>query len=117
VSGNHGPVAMTLIAEGSIEINGAPKFTPDTPGVLFVTDEDLVVLGTPGATFNAGVMLAHEQIEIGGNSAINALIMAEDAANVSTLITGNSVHGSVIVTYNGNLNNDFFTVSGWRDVR
>ena len=85
--------------------------------MLFVTDEDLVVLGNPGATFNAGVMLAHEQIEIGGNSAINALIMAEDAANVSTLITGNSVHGSVIVTYNGNLNNDFFTVSGWRDVR
>jgi hypothetical protein len=117
VSGNHGPVAMTLLAEGSIEIGGASQMFPDTPGVLFVTDEDLVVLGTPGATFTAGVMLAHEQVEIGGNSAINALILAEDAANVSTLITGNSVHGSVIITYNGELSNDFFTVSGWRDVR
>jgi hypothetical protein len=117
VSGNHGPVAMTLIAEGSIEIQGTSQMTPDTPGVLFVTDEDLVVLGNPGATFSAGVMLAHEQIEIGGNSSINAMIQAEDAANVSSLITGNSVHGSVIITYNGELNNDFFTVSGWRDVR
>ena len=117
VSGNHGPVAMTLLAEGSISINGTSQFTPDTPGVLFVTNEDLVVLGNPGAVFNAGVMLAHEQIEIGGNSSINAMIMAEDAANISTLITGNSIHGSVIVTYNGELSNDFFTVSGWRDVR
>jgi Tfp pilus assembly protein PilX len=117
VSGNHGPVAMTLIAEGSIQIQGTSQMYPATPGVLFVTNEDLVVLGNPGATFNAGVMLAHEQIEIGGNASINAMILAEDAANVSTLITGNSIHGSVIITYNGDLNSDFFTVSGWRDVR
>ena len=117
VSGNHGPVAMTLIAEGSIQIQGTSQMYPDTPGVLFVTNEDLVVLGNPGASFNAGVMLAHEQIEIGGNASVNAVIQAEDAANVSSLITGNSVHGSVVITYNGELSNDFFTVTGWRDVR
>jgi hypothetical protein len=117
VSGNHGPVAMTLIAEGYLQINGTSQFTPDTPGVLFVTNQDLIVLGNPGATFSAGVMLAHEQIEIGGNSSMNALILAEDAANVSPVITGNSLHGSVIITYNGELSNDFFTVTGWRDVR
>jgi hypothetical protein len=126
VSGNHSDpldpwgtnsVAMTIIAEGSISVQGTSNFRPDTHGVLFVTDEDLVVLGNPGASFVAGVMLAHEQIEIGGNSSINAMILAEDAANVSSLITGNSVHGSVVITYNGDLSNDFFTVSGWRDVR
>ena len=51
-------------------------------------------------------MLAHEQIELGGNTSINAQIMAEDAANVSNLVTGNVIHGSVVVTYNGGLNDD-----------
>jgi hypothetical protein len=117
VSGNHGPVAMTLLAEGSIEMYGTSQLVPDTPGVLFVTNEDLLVQGNPGSTFSAGMMLAREQIDIGGNAAINAVIQAEDAANISTLVTGNSVHGSVVITYNGDLNGQYFTVSGWRDVR
>ena len=112
-----GPVAMTVISEGDITIGGSPQFWADTPGVVLIADKDIKIAGTPGTTIAEGVIRAHEQIELSGNASISGSIMAEDAANDSSTVTANSIQGSVVITYNGGLNGDMFTVSGWRDVR
>ena len=47
ISGSPGsPIALTVIAEDSIEISDNPTITPDTPGLMFVTDGDLKINGS-----------------------------------------------------------------------
>ena len=121
ISGNPGtdavPLQITLLAEGSIEIGGNPDITADTPEILFVTDGDLKISGSLDMPLDGGQILVHEQIQISGNPEITGQIIVEDAASVSTLVTQNTINGNVTLTYNGGLNSDVFSVSGWRDVR
>jgi hypothetical protein len=128
ISGSPGsaksPISLSVIAEGSIDTSGSPSLQPATPGLLFVTDGDLRILGDTDVEVGAedaltvqGKMLAHEQIQIGGNSSLFGQIIAEDAANDSHVVDYNRIHGNAILTYNGGLGGEFFSVSGWRDVR
>jgi hypothetical protein len=116
MSGNVGPISMTLLSEGSIDISGGVEISPALPNVLLVANGDIKMAGNPGSTM-VGRIMAHEQIDIAGNSTITAQILAEDATNVHSLVDENRVHGSVTITYDGGLNDDFWAVSGWREVR
>ena len=117
LAGNTGPVALTIISEGNIRIQGTPSLWPDTPGILLISNKDIDIAGNPGSTLSQGAIRAHEQIELSGSVAISGSVMAEDAAHTSSLVTSNMINGNVSITYNGGLNGDVFGVSGWRDVR
>ena len=130
ISGSPGttetPVRMSLIAEGSIDISGSPKLQPSisSPDLLFVTDQDLKIVGNLDEVFDPadvlevqGQMLVHEQVEIGGSVTLAGQLRVEDADDVSNLVTANSIHGNVSITYGGGIGGDIYSVMGWRDVR
>ena len=124
VSGSPGstknPVQISIIAEGSIEIAGSPKLTPDTPELLFVTDQDLKITGTIDTVGEAalvqGQMLVRGQASILGNASLDGQLLVEDQ-DVGTLVAGNTVGGSVTLTYAGGLGGSVFSLASWRDVR
>jgi hypothetical protein len=124
VSGSPGstknPAEVSIIAEGSIEISGSPKLAPDTPELLFVTDQDLKITGTIDVVGEAalvqGQMLVRGQAEIAGNASLDGQLLVEDL-DVGDLVDANSIGGSVVITYTGGLGGSVFTVSSWRDVR
>ena len=69
ISGNPGnpatPIALTIIAEDSIEISGRPDLIPDTPELMFVTDGDLKISNRPTMPLTVeGAILVHEQLDI-----------------------------------------------------
>jgi cytoskeletal protein CcmA (bactofilin family) len=122
-TGGNPPVQMSVIAEGSIKITGNGKFSPENgAGIQFVTNGDFVLGGTVLAEDTTvdfdGQIMAREQIEIYGTSKFQGRVMAENrdsASNACTVaaVTGcrrgtdtidkNSIHGTLTVTYNGNL--------------
>ena len=112
-----GPVQISIIAEGSIDISGSPTIAADTPGLLFVTDGDLEISGSLDTTSGGGQMLVHEQAKITGNVSLSGQILVEDAPSVDDLVTANVLSGSATLSYNGGLGGGGFTVRGWRDVR
>ena len=124
VSGSPGstknPAPISIIAEGSIEISGSPKLAPDTPELLFVTDQDLKITGTIDVVGEAalvqGQMLVRGQASILGNASLDGQLLVEDQP-VGDLVESNLVGGSVVITYTGGLGGSVFTVSSWRDVR
>jgi hypothetical protein len=124
ISGSPGtakaPAVLSIVAEGSISITGSPKLKPDTTELLFVTDEDLKILGTIdliGESVNVeGQMLVRGQVDIGGNATLDGQLIANDE-DVGDLVTSNSVHGNASITYSGTLGTGTYTVSSWRDVR
>lgn len=124
VSGSPGstksPAPISIIAEGSIQISGSPKLAPDTPELLFVTDQDLKITGTIDVVGEAalvqGQMLVRGQAEIAGNASLDGQLLVEDQ-DVGSLVTSNSIGGSVVITYTGGLGGSVFTVTSWRDVR
>ncbi len=110
--------AISLIAEGSISITGNPEITPDTPELLFVTDGDLKIAGSTDTSLVAeGQMLVHEQVMISGTPVLSGQLLVEDAANLSNLVTDNTISGNSTISYNGTLSGDVFTVTAWREVR
>jgi hypothetical protein len=111
------PAEMSIIAEGSIEITGNCFLQPHSPELLFVTDGDLKLGGTLSANVLEGQMLVHEQLMISGNPVLAGQILVEDAANVSTLVTNNTISGNPTVTYNGIAGTSTIIVSAWRIVQ
>ena len=118
------PLALTVIAQGNIQVSGSSYVVPDTEGLLFVTNKDLKITGSFSVVSDQqvspsiqGRLLVHEQLELGGNITLAGQIQVEDAADTSSLVTANRIHGNVFVAYRGGLNSDRYTVIGWRDVR
>lgn len=121
ISGNPGsavtPAQISIIAEGSIEISGNPDLQPDSPDLLFVTDGDLKIGGNLGLPIALeGQMLVREQVSLGGNPTLAGQLLVEDAANVSTVVTANSISGNPTFVYNGIAGGSDFIVSAWRRV-
>ena len=126
ISGNPGnpatPIALTIIAEDSIEISGNPDLTPDTPELMFVTDGDLKINGMLRMPLtDEGAILVHEQLDISGNSTLSGQIIVEDAANDSSLVTESKISGNARFSSNGTLGGAggalLLTRSAWREVR
>ena len=124
ISGSPGnpavPAVLSIVAEGSISITGSPRLAPHTTELLFVTNEDLKILGTidlVGASADVeGQMLVRGQVDIGGNATLDGQLIVNDQP-VGDLVTSNSIHGNASITYSGTLGTGTYTVSSWRDVR
>ena len=109
------PLQLTISAEGSINVNGNPHISPDTPLLQFVTDGDLEISGTP-EMHAMGQILVHEQIKLNGNSVIIGPISVENAANDHDLVEDNEISGNPTITYNGGIFGAVVLI-GWWDVR
>ena len=126
ISGNPGnpatPIALTIIAEDSIEISGGPDLIPDTPELMSVTDGDLKINGRLRMLWTVeGAILVHEQLDISANARLSGQIIVEDAANDSSLVTESKISGNARVRSNGTLGGAggalLLTRSAWREVR
>lgn len=124
ISGSPGskasPAVLSIVAEGSISITGSPKLAPHTTELLFVTDQDLKILGAIDLIGESvtveGQMLVRGQADIGGNAQLDGQLIINDE-NVGSLVTSNSIHGNASITYSGGLGTGTYAVTGWRDVR
>ena len=113
---------LSLIAEGSIHINGNGKFKPENDSkIQFVTNGDFDLEGTADADDPIdmdGQIMVREQLRIAGNAEFQGRVMAqnEDSALNScnpTAFAGcrkgasirdtNQLAGNMTVTYNGGL--------------
>jgi hypothetical protein len=124
ISGSPGstksPAMLSIVATGSIDISGSPKLVPDTPELLFVTNEDLKIAGTLDLVGESvvveGQMLVKGQFDIGGNATLDGQLIVNDE-DVGTLVTANRLRGNASLTYSGTLGTGTYTVTSWRDVR
>jgi hypothetical protein len=73
-----------------------------------ITNEDLDFGGNFSQTIN-GVMSAKEQISLTGTYDLNGLVIAADAASVSSVVTSNVVGGNFSITLNGNIVTPFLS--------
>jgi hypothetical protein len=115
ISGSPGtaasPIAMSVIATGSIDISGSPKFAPalSKDGVdhkyQFITDGDLNIGGAAGLVDpeTEGQILVREQIKIAGNPKFRGRILVGDADDVFGDVTTNAIPGNPTFTYDGTL--------------
>jgi hypothetical protein len=111
VNGNPGskatPLAVSIIAEGSITVTGTPKFRPEnTEMYQFIADGDLVLSGNAAlddATTVEGQILVREQLEISGNPTFQGRILVQDEPSVFDDAVTNSVSGNPTLTYDGSL--------------
>jgi hypothetical protein len=121
ISGSPGtaanPIEMSVIATGSIDISGSPKFAPalskpdPVTGVTtahkyqFITDGDLKIGGAAGLVDpeTEGQILVREQIHIAGNPKFRGRILVGDADDVFADVETNAIPGNPTFTYDGTL--------------
>jgi hypothetical protein len=124
---------VSLIAEGSIKVNGNGRFKPDNASkIQFVTNGDFEMLGTADAndtTDTDGQIMVREQMKISGNAKFQGRIMVENrdsATNVydpmdtttwnnrrgTSTLSANDALGNFTVTYNGSLGGITATLPG-----
>lgn len=108
VSGNRGsnasPLAMSIIATGSITVTGTSTLRPENAAALqFVTNGDLVLAGNLDAdqTTVEGQSLVKEQVKISGNPDLRGQIIVADSASVFNEATSNVISGNPTITYDG----------------
>jgi len=121
-TGKSGVTQLSVIAEGSIKLEGNGKFKPENgAGIQFVTNGDFELGGTVDADDTVdfdGQIMVREQIKLDGTSEFQGRVMVEDrdsATNVYNAVTNpngrrgtnkfdtNSVTGNLTLTYNGSL--------------
>jgi cytoskeletal protein CcmA (bactofilin family) len=113
------PVYLSIIAEGDIEVSGNPDLRPEpASAILFVTDMDLKLHGNIAVPLTVeGKILVREQIDFAGNPQISGQVICQNVPSVSTLVTNNTIAGSVSITYNGLVTTVAYSVAGWREAQ
>ena len=114
VSGNPGPIDMTILATGSVKFSGNPRISSAHPdGILIMSGGDVSISGNPeGGTFAYdGLIYAHSQCEISGNPLLNAQLLCNDepeTAGADNFATENKISGNPTITYDcsGSLEGD-----------
>ena len=106
VSGNPGPIAMTLLATGSVTYSGNPRVTSSHPdGILIISGGDVEVSGNPGggAISYDGLIYAQSQCMINGNPNLYAQLLCNDepeTAGANNNVDQNGISGNPVITYN-----------------
>lgn len=100
-------LALSVIATGSINITGTPKFTPENSAkIQFVTDKDLTIGGNTDLdddrTTVEGQIMVREQVSITGNPEFQGRVIVQNVTSTGGLTT-NSISGNPTITYNGTL--------------
>jgi cytoskeletal protein CcmA (bactofilin family) len=130
-TGNSPVTALSVIAEGSIELTGNGKFKPENgAGIQFVTNGDFSILGTVDAddtTDFDGQIMVREQLKFQGNAEFQGRVMVENRDGAtngcpvggpytngcrrgSSILTDNEVSGNMTLTYNGHLGDIVTTI-------
>jgi type II secretory pathway pseudopilin PulG/cytoskeletal protein CcmA (bactofilin family) len=131
-TGNSPVTSLSVIAEGSMTIEGNGKFRPENgAGIQFVTNGDFTLLGTVDAddtTDFDGQIMVREQMKVQGNAEFQGRIMVENRPGASNAcpaggpfngacrrgttdtLTENEVSGNMTLTYNGHLNDIVTTI-------
>jgi len=100
----------TIVAEGYIDFGGNadvsnykdPSDTADIQNLFLMAGTDIEFSGNPSNTIQ-GFIAANEQISISGTVNLEGALVAADTANTESLVTGNSIGGSLTITYNGDI--------------
>jgi Tfp pilus assembly protein PilX len=100
----------TIVAEGYIDFGGNVDVvnfkdgndTQDIQDMFLVAGTDIEFSGTPSNTIQ-GFIAAKEQVSFSGSVNLEGFIVASDLAATENLVTGNTIGGSVNITYNGDI--------------
>lgn len=99
-------LALSIIATGSINITGTPKFTPEnSQKIQFVTDQDLTIAGNTDlddTTQVEGQIMVREQVNISGNPEFQGRVIVQNATSTGG-VASNTISGNPTITYNGTL--------------
>jgi len=106
----------TIIAEGYINFGGNadvanykdPNDTADIQNLFLVAGTDIEFSGNPSNTIQ-GMMAAKEQLSISGTVNLEGFLIAADVDTSESLVTGNTISGSLTVTYNGDMVSPFLS--------
>lgn len=105
--GNNDPLAMSIIATGSIQISGNPTLTPQNNALYqFITDGDLKMSGNVDIdpTTVEGQSLVRNQLMISGNPDIRGRIIVKNLPTVAPAtdhVVSSVISGNPDITYNG----------------
>jgi hypothetical protein len=121
ISGNVGtvanPLTISIISEGSITVGGNGKYQANQPGLLFVTDEDLLILAGADQVGTEAYVLVREQLSMAATATLLGQVLVQDAATNSALVTTTLVGGNSTITNNGTLPGMGFSAMSWRMFR
>ena len=121
MAGSPGPVILSILAEGDIDIQGNANLQPDAQpnfDMLFVTDGDLEVSGNFATPLIVeGVIMVRGQLNISGSPNIAGQVLVENVTGAGTLVDDNEITGNPTITYNGTAGNDTFDIAGWREIK
>ncbi len=96
------PWVTSIFTEGHIDVSGNPTMRANSQNLLMVAGTDISNSGNTTSTWSGGgIIAAHEQINIIGNTSLVGLVVAENAANADGFVTATSVGGNASLTYNG----------------
>jgi hypothetical protein len=109
VSGNSGtawdPLVMSILATGSISVEGTPVIRPDHPdGILFMAAGDVRVAGQPtaGTSSYSGMVYAGAQCIGAGNATMFGQLLCANGAQplgATELAAGNSLEGNFTINF------------------
>jgi hypothetical protein len=140
ISGNPGsggppgtpPIALSLIAQGWVDISGNPSMQPDlTLGgkqYSVIAGKDLKISGNPSNPYQ-GLFYAGDQISLSGNPTVNGQVIVKNTAdnpfpnpggiNLVQLQAGGymDISGNATITYNGLGGLAAVNRIGWRECR
>jgi hypothetical protein len=123
ITGNPGlvgpPISLSIIAEGSIEVEGNGELQPEPLSeLMFVTDKDLKIHGTFAQPLTVeGRILVREQIDFYGNPTLAGQVIVQNVPTICTLVTNNTFGGDVTLSYNGLVETIAYSVAGWREAQ
>jgi hypothetical protein len=103
------PWTATILATGSIDVQGAPRMTPHLADTLLVSGGDIKLGNNAqlGTSAKPGLVAANEQIEVSGAGVIVTVfgsIVAADASHANPLVAHNTVSAHINVFYRCGLN-------------
>ena len=114
------PLAMTVLATGSVKTSGHTYFSSYTQDSLVVTGGDLDMKGHSAAVQQVGHVLVHEQLKFGGHVWLAGGIIVEDAEDLSDFIhrsdKGTEMGGHVELSVSDDLTPLPFGGDGYRAV-
>ena len=139
IGSNGAPLQVTILATGSIDIQGNPNLTSnlvnlETPllppfvdiNVLMFAVEDIRVRGDFNASISfTGITYAGEQVDLSGNGSINGQVIAFNNNNISgSLVEGpsgdpnrNTITGSFVLTLNDGNSVGRVKLFSWRQIK
>lgn len=118
ISGNPGPIAVSVFSTGSIEISGNPKLSPAHPSsVLLLADGDLYVRGNGSTTYN-GILYGGSNCRASGSLNLTGQYLCQSGpapAGHREIVASNLIEGNPIFNYSCTwaVPNDKYRITSW----